>query len=241
MPRRERLIYASRRGGRASIFAGAFAIGSLPLAGEAKAERVYNHAERRWEEVDLQRRQAMRGVPAKFKRRTVMVSTSEQPGTIIIDSDNKFLYHITSKNSATRYGIGVGREGFGWGGVVTVGAKREWPTWTPPAEMRARERAQGRILPVSMKGGPDNPLGARAMYLYKGGRDTIYRIHGTNQPWSIGLNLSSGCFRMMNSDVEHLYSKVGIGTKVIVVAPGESATRYVREGLAALGGFSFGG
>ena len=215
-----------------SIFAGAFAIPGAPFAlkAHAQTERVYNAAEGRWENVDLRRRQAMRGIPEKFKRRSVLVSTSEAPGTIIIDSDSKFLYLITGKNSATRYGIGVGREGFGWGGVVSIGAKKEWPTWTPPAEMRARERAQGRILPVSMKGGPDNPLGARAMYLYKGGRDTIYRIHGTNQPWSIGLNLSSGCFRMMNSDVEHLYSKVPVGTKVIVVGPGQKANRYVTEG-----------
>ena len=226
----------------ASFFAGALAVTPFAFVGKANAELVYNTAERRWEEVDLRRRQGMRGIPAKFKRRTVMISTSEAPGTIIIDSDNKFLYHVTSRNSATRYGIGVGREGFGWGGVVSIGAKKEWPTWTPPAEMRARERAEGRILPVSMKGGPDNPLGARAMYLYKGGRDTIYRIHGTNQPWSIGLNLSSGCFRMMNSDVEHLYSKVDVGTKVVVVGPGEKASRYVREGLGSITGvFGFGG
>lgn len=217
----------------ASLFAVALAAAGMGSVTPAKAEQVYNHNTGRWETLttaDLQRRQAMRGIPAKFKRRSVMVSTTEAPGTIIIDNDSKFLYHITGKNTATRYGIGVGREGFGWGGVVSIGDKKEWPTWTPPAEMRARERAQGRILPVTMKGGPDNPLGARAMYLYKGGRDTIYRIHGTNQPWSIGLNLSSGCFRMMNSDVEHLYSKVAVGTKVIVVGPGEKASRYVTEG-----------
>lgn len=215
--------------------ASAVGTGVVSVPGLAKAEMVYNTAERRWEEVDLRRRQGMRGIPAKFKRRSVMISTKEAPGTIIIDSDNKFLYHITGKNSATRYGIGVGREGFGWGGLVSIGVKKEWPTWTPPAEMRARERANGRILPASMPGGPENPLGARAMYLYKGGRDTIYRIHGTNQPWSIGLNLSSGCFRMMNKDVEHLYSKVDIGTKVIVVGPGEKSARYLTEGgLGAL-------
>ncbi|MEZ5871767.1 MAG: L,D-transpeptidase [Nitratireductor sp.] len=211
------------------------------LPGTALAEMVYNTAERRWEEVDLRRRQGMRGIPAKFKRRSVLVNTKEEPGTIVIDSDNKFLYLITGKTSAIRYGIGVGREGFGWGGLVSIGVKKEWPTWTPPAEMRARERANGRILPASMPGGPENPLGARAMYLYKGGRDTIYRIHGTNQPWSIGLNLSSGCFRMMNKDVEHLYSKVDIGTKVIVVGPGEKSARYLSEGgLGALSAI-FGG
>ncbi len=224
-----------------AFIAGATVAAILPFASEARAERVFNVAEQRWEEVDLTRRQAMRGVPAKFTRRSVLVATKEAPGTIVIDTNNKFLYHITGPGSATRYGVGVGREGFGWSGVVSIGAKKEWPTWTPPAEMRARERAQGRILPVSMKGGPENPLGARAMYLYKGGQDTIYRIHGTNQPWSIGLNLSSGCIRMMNKDVEHLYSKAGVGTKVIVVGPGENASRYVAEGLGGALGAIFGG
>jgi lipoprotein-anchoring transpeptidase ErfK/SrfK len=220
-----RLLVAS------AIAIGGFTAGSLTTASGAKAELVYNPAERRWENVDLTRRQMMRGVPQKFNRRTVMVATNEAPGTIIIDTDAKFLYHITGKNTATRYGVGVGREGFGWSGKVKVGAMKEWPTWTPPPEMRARERAAGRILPISMKGGPDNPLGARALYLFDGGRDTMFRIHGTNQPWSIGLNLSSGCIRMMNKDVEHLYSKVGIGTKVIVVGPGQSSRQYVSEGI----------
>lgn len=161
-----------------------------------------------------------RAVPEKYKRRMVRFSTNEAPGTIIVDTHNKFLYYVEGKNRATRYGIGVGREGFGWSGVVKIGRKAEWPSWTPPAEMRRREAARGHILPAVQKGGPDNPLGARAMYLYKGGRDTIFRIHGTNQPWSIGLNLSSGCIRMMNKDVEHLYSRAPVGTKVIVIGPG---------------------
>lgn len=161
-----------------------------------------------------------REVPEEFKRRMVRFSSTEKPGTIIIDTNNKFLYYIEGPNRATRYGIGVGREGFGWSGVVNVGRKAEWPSWTPPAEMRVRERRAGRILPAVQEGGIDNPLGARAMYLYKGGRDTIFRIHGTNQPWTIGLNMSSGCIRMMNKDVEHLYSRADIGTKVIVIGPG---------------------
>ncbi|WP_394801955.1 L,D-transpeptidase [Rhizobium halophilum] len=161
-----------------------------------------------------------RAVPEKYKRRMVRFSTNEAPGTIIVDTHNKFLYYVEGKNRATRYGIGVGREGFGWSGVVKIGRKAEWPSWTPPAEMRRREAARGHMLPAVQKGGPDNPLGARAMYLYKGGRDTIFRIHGTNQPWSIGLNLSSGCIRMMNKDVEHLYERAPVGTKVVVVGPG---------------------
>jgi len=159
-------------------------------------------------------------VPEKFKRRAVRLQTNEQPGTIIIDTNNKFLYLVEGKNRALRYGVGVGREGFGWSGVVKIGRKEEWPSWRPPAEMRSREAAKGHILPVVQEGGIDNPLGARAMYLYKGGRDTIFRIHGTNQPWTIGLNMSSGCIRMMNKDVEHLYERASIGAKVIVVGPG---------------------
>ncbi|MDP9835378.1 lipoprotein-anchoring transpeptidase ErfK/SrfK [Neorhizobium huautlense] len=159
-------------------------------------------------------------VPEKFKRRMVRFATNEAPGTIIVDTNNKFLYLVEGNNRATRYGIGVGREGFGWSGEVKIGRKAEWPTWTPPAEMRAREARRGIKLPVTMKGGPDNPLGARAMYLYKGGRDTIFRIHGTNQPWSIGLNLSSGCIRLMNKDVEHLYARAAVGAKVVVIGPG---------------------
>jgi lipoprotein-anchoring transpeptidase ErfK/SrfK len=170
-----------------------------------------------------------RAVPEKFQRRKVRLATTEKPGTIIVDTDNKFLYYVEGGNRATRYGIGVGREGFGWSGVVSIGRKAEWPSWTPPAEMRAREARRGIKLPVVMQGGPDNPLGARALYLYKGGRDTIFRIHGTNQPWSIGLNLSSGCIRMMNKDVEHLYSRADIGSKVIVIGPGNKQGNVAFE------------
>jgi len=170
-----------------------------------------------------------REVPEQFKRRAVRFTTAERPGTIIVDTNNKFLYYIEGENSATRYGIGVGREGFGWSGVVNVGRKAEWPEWRPPAEMRVRERRAGRILPEVQPGGIDNPLGARAMYLYKGNRDTIFRIHGTNQPWTIGLNMSSGCIRMMNKDVEHLYSRADIGTKVIVIGPGNKQGRVDYE------------
>ncbi|AWI56117.1 L,D-transpeptidase [Sinorhizobium fredii] len=158
--------------------------------------------------------------PQRFWRTKVRFRTDEAPGTVIVDTNNKYLYYIDGPNRATRYGIGVGREGFGWSGVVKVGRKAEWPSWTPPAEMRQREKAKGRILPITQEGGIDNPLGARALYLYKGGRDTIFRIHGTNQPWTIGQNMSSGCIRMMNEDVEHLYDRAPIGTKVIVIGPG---------------------
>ncbi|MDP9808351.1 lipoprotein-anchoring transpeptidase ErfK/SrfK [Rhizobium tibeticum] len=161
-----------------------------------------------------------KSVKPQFKRQRVHLVTNEAPGTIIIDTNNKFLYLVESRNRATRYGIGVGREGFGWSGVVKIGRKAEWPTWTPPAEMRVREAAKGHIIPAFQEGGEDNPLGARAMYLYKGGRDTIFRIHGTTQPWTIGLNMSSGCIRMMNKDVIDLYDRAPVGTKVIVIGPG---------------------
>lgn len=165
---------------------------------------------------------AQQKMPSReFLRKKVRLVTDEKPGTIIVDTNNKFLYYVEDKNRATRYGIGVGREGFGWSGVVKIGRKAEWPSWTPPAEMRRREARKGRILPVVQEGGIDNPLGARAMYLYKGGRDTIFRIHGTNQPWTIGLNMSSGCIRMMNKDVEHLYERADVGSKVIVIGPGD--------------------
>jgi len=161
-----------------------------------------------------------KSVKPQFKRQRVHLITNEAPGTIIIDTNHKFLYLVETKDRATRYGIGVGREGFGWSGVVKIGRKAEWPTWTPPAEMRVREARAGHNLPAVQPGGPDNPLGARAMYLYQGGRDTIFRIHGTNQPWTIGLNLSSGCIRMMNKDVEHLYARAPVGSKVVVIGPG---------------------
>jgi lipoprotein-anchoring transpeptidase ErfK/SrfK len=174
-----------------------------------------------------------RQIPPAFKRRVVRLTTNEKPGTIIIDTNNKFLYLVESGNRAIRYGVGVGREGFGWSGVVKVGRKQEWPDWTPPPEMRRREAAKGHILPVHQKGGEDNPLGARAMYLFKKGGDSGFRIHGTNQPWSIGLNLSSGCIRMMNKDVTDLYERVPVGTKVIVIGPGnrQGNVSYEDRGL----------
>ena len=150
---------------------------------------------------------------AKYRRKVVRFQTDEKPGTIIVDTNNKFLYLVEGDKKATRYGIGVGREGFGWSGIMKVQRKAEWPSWTPPREMIARERKKGRILPVHMKGGPENPLGARALYL----RSTLYRIHGTNAPWTIGTRASSGCIRMRNEDVVDLYERVKVGTRVVVM------------------------
>jgi lipoprotein-anchoring transpeptidase ErfK/SrfK len=148
-----------------------------------------------------------------FLPATVDYPTSERPGTIVIDTRQHFLYRVLEGGRAERYGVGVGRQGFGWSGRVRVGRKAEWPTWTPPAEMRKRQP----YLPASMPGGPNNPLGARAMYLYDGGRDTLYRIHGSNEPWTIGHNVSSGCIRMRNEDVMELYRSVTVGTPVVVL------------------------
>jgi lipoprotein-anchoring transpeptidase ErfK/SrfK len=148
-------------------------------------------------------------LPARLRRQIVSYSTREAPGTVIIDTPNTYLYYVLGNGQAIRYGIGVGRDGFTWSGVQTVSKKAEWPDWTPPPEMIARQP----YLPRQMAGGPGNPLGARAMYL--GG--TVYRIHGTNAPATIGTHVSSGCIRLTNEDVSDLYSRVNVGTKVIVL------------------------
>lgn len=154
-----------------------------------------------------------RDLAPQFLPQMVAYDGGHKPGTIVIDTQSKFLYLVESDGQARRYGVGVGKEGFGWTGSETITNKREWPTWTPPAEMRKREKAKGKILPVTMEGGPANPLGARALYL----GSTLYRIHGTNAPWTIGTNVSSGCIRMRNEDVTDLYERVKIGTKVVVI------------------------
>jgi lipoprotein-anchoring transpeptidase ErfK/SrfK len=148
-------------------------------------------------------------LPARLRRQVVSYSTREAPGTIIIDTPNTYLYLVLGNGQAMRYGIGIGRDGFTWSGTQTITRKAEWPDWTPPPEMIARQP----YLPRHMAGGPGNPLGARAMYL--GG--TIYRIHGTNAPETIGTRVSSGCLRLTNEDVKDLYSRVSVGTKVIVL------------------------
>ena len=143
-----------------------------------------------------------------YRRQLVFFRTTDAPGTIEIHTAERFLYLVLGNNRALRYGIGVGREGFQWSGLVTIVRKAEWPDWTPPPEMIARQP----YLPRFMAGGPGNPLGARAMYL----SGTVYRIHGTNQPETIGQSVSSGCFRLANGDVVDLYSRANVGTKVIV-------------------------
>jgi lipoprotein-anchoring transpeptidase ErfK/SrfK len=148
-------------------------------------------------------------LPARFKRQVVDYRTNELPGTIVIDTPNTYLYFVLGNGRALRYGIGVGREGFTWSGTQNVTKKAEWPDWTPPPEMIERQP----YLPRFMAGGPGNPLGARAMYL--GG--SVYRIHGTNDPSTIGHRVSSGCIRLTNDDVSDLYTHVNVGTKVVVL------------------------
>ncbi|MGV8936374.1 MAG: L,D-transpeptidase [Allorhizobium sp.] len=152
-------------------------------------------------------------IEPQFLPQTVAYQTNEKPGTIVIDTNNRFLYHVEANGMARRYGVGVGKPGFEWAGKHTVTRKAEWPGWTPPSEMIARESAKGHYLPAHMEGGPENPLGARAMYL----GSTLYRIHGTNAPWTIGNGVSSGCIRMRNEDVVELYERVNVGTRVIVM------------------------
>jgi lipoprotein-anchoring transpeptidase ErfK/SrfK len=148
-------------------------------------------------------------VDPKYDRQVVAYTGEEMPGTIIIDTPNKFLYLVQEDGKALRYGIGVGRPGFTCAGAKEITAKREWPDWTPPDDMLHRQPN----LPRFMAGGPENPLGARAMYL----GSTLYRIHGSNEPWTIGSNVSSGCIRLRNADVIDLYSRVKVGTKVVVM------------------------
>jgi lipoprotein-anchoring transpeptidase ErfK/SrfK len=154
-------------------------------------------------------------IPEPYRRHIVDYTRKEASGTIVVDSDNKFLYYVLPKGKAIRYGIAVGEEAQAWSGIAKVGRMEEWPAWVPtPGE-------QQRLgpLPAFVTGGPQNPLGARGLYLYSGNKDTLYRIHGTNQPEYIGQAISSGCIRMTNEDAIDLYNRVKLGTIVVVLAP----------------------
>ena len=146
----------------------------------------------------------------------VEFTTPEKRGTVIVNTEEMALYHIIGRETAIRYGVAVGKEGFDWAGIAKVGRKVKWPVWTPPASM-IRRRPDLEKWRNGMPGGRENPLGARAIYLFAGGRDTLFRIHGTNEPQSIGTAASSGCIRMLNEEVSELYESVQIGTKVIVI------------------------
>ena len=163
-------------------------------------------------------------IDPEYLRKSVYYPSNEPPGTIIVDAHNRFLYFVQGGGRAIRYGVGVGRQGFGWSGVATVHDKQQWPDWYPPREMLARKPEIRRSMTalengaLGMPGGPNNPLGACALYLYQNNRDTLYRIHGTNEPWTIGTNVSSGCIRLTNADVTDLYDRVAVGSKVVVLS-----------------------
>ena len=163
-------------------------------------------------------------VPERLRRAIVAFDTREAPGTVVIDTANTQLYYVLGQGRAVRYGVGVGREGFTWSGSQTVTRKAEWPDWHPPAEMIARQP----YLPRFMAGGPGNPLGARAMYL----GSSVYRIHGTNDPSTIGKFVSSGCIRLTNDDVTDLFSRVDVGTRVVVL-PKTGAPRFEARNVTA--------
>jgi lipoprotein-anchoring transpeptidase ErfK/SrfK len=204
---------------RRAIAFGAFAVGAVALSGSAAATPVQlfpfiplppmQAAPPPAVEATPSDEGVVRELPAHLRRQIVAYTRREAPGTIVIDTPNTYLYYVLGNGQAIRYGIGVGRDGFTWSGVQAVTKKAEWPDWTPPPEMIARQP----YLPRHMAGGPGNPLGARAMYL--GG--TVYRIHGTNAPETIGTHVSSGCIRLTNEDVADLYSRVNVGTRVVVL------------------------
>jgi lipoprotein-anchoring transpeptidase ErfK/SrfK len=158
---------------------------------------------------------ARASIPESYKRHLVDYHRREAPGTIVVDTDNRYLYYVLPKGRAIRYGVTVGEEALVWSGVAKVGRKQEWPAWVPTAEIKQR---LGNI-PNYVGPGPHNPMGARALYLYQGSRDTLYRIHGTNQPEYIGQAISSGCIRLTNEDAIDLYNRVQVGTPVVVLAP----------------------
>ena len=149
---------------------------------------------------------------AEFARQVVPYTGGERPGTIVVDIDDRLLYLVGNDGTALRYGVGVGRQGFSWKGVATVGRKGKWPSWNPTTTMVSLNIASAG----TREAGIENPLGARALYLYQGNRDTLFRIHGTNEPWSIGEQVSSGCVRMLNEDIADLFERVPVGTTVMV-------------------------
>jgi len=154
-------------------------------------------------------------IPVEYRRHIVDYTRKEAPGSIVVDSNNRFLYFVLPKGQAIRYGVTVGEDAQAWSGIATVGRKEEWPSWTPTAG----EHARLGPLPAFVSGGPKNPMGARGLYLYSNGKDTQYRIHGTNQPEYIGQAISSGCIRMTNEDAIDLYNRVKVGTVVVVLPP----------------------
>ena len=231
-------IRRSPRATRALVVGGALLLSPLFLASTANAQapgQAYGYAQDPSDDMTLAPNDPALSdqgdayvLPERLRRANVALDTREAPGTVIIDTGNTALYYVLGQGRAIRYGVGVGREGFTWSGVQTITRKAEWPDWNPPAQMIARQP----YLPRFMAGGPGNPLGARAMYL----GSSEYRIHGTNNPSTIGTFVSSGCIRLTNEDVADLFSRVDVGTRVVVLpknAPHLQASRTI-VGLAAV-------
>jgi lipoprotein-anchoring transpeptidase ErfK/SrfK len=223
----------SSRVANAFVFVSAVLLAPLGMASAANAQTLgYASVQPNGYPADEVIASDESATPERLRRAVVPFGTTEAPGTIVIDTGNTTLYYVLGQGRAIRYGVGVGREGFTWSGVQTVSRKAEWPDWHPPAEMIARQP----YLPRFMAGGPGNPLGARAMYL----GNSVYRIHGTNDPSTIGKFVSSGCIRLTNEDVADLFSRVDVGAKVVVLpkhAPvmargGDSRTGMARPAAA---------
>lgn len=197
-------MIASRLLPLVTCFAAFAAMTTLPAAAQGRYQAQYVDGD----QPGYVPSEAEEELSPEFKRTTVFYRTTEAPGTIIVSTSERFLYVVQGNGRALRYGIGVGREGFQWQGLLKITRKQEWPDWTPPPEMIQRQP----YLPRFMAGGPGNPMGARALYL----GTTVYRIHGTNQPQTIGTAVSSGCFRLVNADIMDLYDRIPVGTKVVV-------------------------
>lgn len=205
---------------RRDLLSGAAALGTASLAGDAfaytktfsKSALTYFNGSAE-DNGHVYRLTNWKKIQSKWRRQLVQYYSTEPQGSVVIDSGNHFLYVVFENQTALRYGVGVGREGFRWYGRARIDRKALWPRWVPPPEMRKRQPE----LPESMEGGPDNPLGPRALYLYRKGIDLGYRLHGTTEPWTIGSNVSSGCIRMFPEDVIDLYQRCPIGTRVLVL------------------------
>lgn len=206
------------------------AIETLPLEPASRSALSSGSIEPKYSAIYSEMRDGEHVVPAvklsqispQFLRKNVAYPTKELPGTVVIEPANHFLYFVEGDGRATRYGVGVGREGFVWAGEASIKNKQEWPDWYPPKEMiERRPDLKARMVKLQsgegMHGGPSNPLGARAMYLWQGDKDTLFRIHGTNEPWTIGHSESSGCIRMINQDAIDLYNKAQPGARVVVL------------------------
>ncbi|MHB2168428.1 L,D-transpeptidase [Alsobacter sp. R-9] len=198
---------------RRAFLAGVAAAAAVPVAARAQSEADY-FAGTAEDNGFAYRKTNMNMIPKEFRRQLVKYKHNEPPGTIVVDTANHFLYVTFENNTALRYGVGVGKkEGFQWFGRAYIARKAIWPNWVPPPEMLERRPE----LPRFMAGGPDNPLGPRALYLYRDGKDLGYRLHGTVEPWSIGDDVSSGCIRLLPEDIIDLYQRSPVGTKVLVL------------------------